>query len=96
MTLGTMLEEIRGKHRYATADDIRNVPSARKTVFRWGVPIALGVLIRIAPTPAGLSANAWHYFALFAAVIAAARQLASSGSRSPRFPCLWAKRPQKR
>ena len=46
-------------------------PSARKTVFRWGVPIALGVLIRIAPTPAGLSTNAWHYFALFAAVIAA-------------------------
>ncbi len=45
--------------------------SATKTVFRWGVPIALGVLIRIAPTPAGLSANAWHYFALFAAVIAA-------------------------
>jgi di/tricarboxylate transporter len=46
-------------------------PSARKTAFRWGVPIALGVLIRIAPTPAGLSVNAWHYFALFAAVIAA-------------------------
>ena len=33
--------------------------------------IALGVLIRVAPTPAGLNPTAWHYFALFVAIIAA-------------------------
>jgi L-tartrate/succinate antiporter len=46
-------------------------PPSRRAVLRWAVPIALGVLIRVVPTPAGLSPNAWHYFALFAAVIAA-------------------------
>jgi len=46
-------------------------PSTTKAAPRWAAPIVLGVLIRIAPTPAGLSPNAWHYFALFAAVITA-------------------------
>lgn len=46
-------------------------PSNTKSVLRWAVPIALGVLIRLLPTPAGLTPNAWHYFALFAAIITA-------------------------
>jgi len=46
-------------------------PSAARSVLRWVVPVALGLVIRVAPTPAGLTPNAWHYFALFAAIIAA-------------------------
>jgi len=34
------------------------------------LPLAIGAAIAIAPVPAGLSANAWRYFALFVAVIA--------------------------
>jgi len=35
------------------------------------VPFAIGVLIAVAPVPAGLSPHAWRYFALFVTVIAA-------------------------
>jgi L-tartrate/succinate antiporter len=35
------------------------------------VPVALGVLVLALPVPAGLTANAWRYFALFVTVIAA-------------------------
>jgi L-tartrate/succinate antiporter len=35
------------------------------------VPVLVGVAFALVPTPAGLSPTAWHYFALFAAVIAA-------------------------
>ena len=38
--------------------------------LKWLVPIGLGIILRLLPAPAGLSANAWHYFALFIAVIA--------------------------
>ena len=34
------------------------------------VPLAIGAAIALVPVPEGLSANAWRYFALFAAVIA--------------------------
>lgn len=57
--------------RVADQTPVKVSPPSRRTVLRWAVPIALGVLIRVVPTPAGLSPNAWHYFALFAAVIAA-------------------------
>jgi L-tartrate/succinate antiporter len=58
--------------RVAEQSAIKTVPhSTARTILRWALPIALGVLLRIAPTPTGLSPNAWHYFALFAAVIAA-------------------------
>jgi len=33
--------------------------------LKWLVPIGLGIILRLLPAPAGLSANAWHYFALF-------------------------------
>src|SRR3954454_20520331 len=40
--------------------------------IRWKTIAPLGVWLAIylAPVPAGLNANQWHYFALFAAVIA--------------------------
>jgi len=34
-------------------------------------PLALGAGLWLVPTPSGLSANAWSYFALFATVIVA-------------------------
>ena len=39
---------------------------------RWKMIVPLGVwlLLFLAPTPAGLNSNQWHYFAIFAAVIA--------------------------
>jgi L-tartrate/succinate antiporter len=41
--------------------------------FPWNaaVPLAVGVAIALLPAPAGLSSRAWHYFALFAAVMVA-------------------------
>jgi len=33
-------------------------------------PLAIWLAIYLSPVPAGLNANQWHYFALFAAVIA--------------------------
>lgn len=41
----------------------------RNVVFRWLVPVALGAVVLIIPTPSGLTPAAWHYFALFVAVI---------------------------
>ncbi|MFH1738247.1 MAG: DASS family sodium-coupled anion symporter [bacterium] len=38
-------------------------------VVRAGAPIVVGVALALTPVPQGLSANAWYYFALFAAVI---------------------------
>jgi L-tartrate/succinate antiporter len=38
-------------------------------VFRALVPVAVGVALVVIPAPAGLTPNAWRYFALFAAVI---------------------------
>jgi L-tartrate/succinate antiporter len=35
------------------------------------LPLAIGAVIALLPTPAGLSPDAWHYFALFATVITA-------------------------
>src|SRR6476646_7574458 len=39
--------------------------------FRWKLiaPLAVWLLIYLWPVPAGLNANQWHYFAIFAAVI---------------------------
>jgi hypothetical protein len=42
MRLGTMLEEIRGKHRYATADDIRKVFGDYHNVLRWLAVFPIG------------------------------------------------------
>ena len=46
------------------------VPAAGYGWVKWLVPLVVGFGLRIIPVPGGLTANAWHFFALFAAVIA--------------------------
>ena len=46
-------------------------PPSKHILWKWLVPIGLGVVLRLTPAPADLSPLAWHYFALFAAMIAA-------------------------
>jgi L-tartrate/succinate antiporter len=41
----------------------------RKLPWRLAVPLAVGAAIALLPPPPGLSPRAWHYFALFAAVM---------------------------
>jgi L-tartrate/succinate antiporter len=57
----------------AAAGTLGQAPPAetRNRLIRWLVPIGLGVVILLVPRPAGLTPAAWHYFALFAAVISA-------------------------
>ena len=45
-------------------------PAASKQLRKWIGPVALGLILLVMPAPSGLSATAWLYFALFAAVIA--------------------------
>jgi L-tartrate/succinate antiporter len=40
-------------------------------MWRAGIPVLVGALLALLPTPHGLPLHAWHYFALFAAVILA-------------------------
>src|SRR3954471_7515687 len=42
-----------------------------KRAWRQLVPPAVGLVLFLLPVPHGLSANAWHYFALFAATLTA-------------------------
>ena len=44
---------------------------APAVVWRAGVPVLVGVGLALLPAPQGLAPHAWHYFALFAAVILA-------------------------
>jgi len=46
-------------------------PAISQQIRKWVWPLALGFLLLLIPAPAGLTAAAWHYFALFAAVVAA-------------------------
>src|ERR1035441_567426 len=46
-------------------------PVTSKQLRKWIGPLALGLVLVLIPAPSGLTATAWHYFALFAAVIAA-------------------------
>ena len=46
-------------------------PAVQKLWLRWSIPIGLGLLLWICPVPAGLTAVAWRFFALFAAAVAA-------------------------
>ena len=41
-----------------------------KLNWRMVAPLVIWLAIYVLPVPAGLNANQWHYFALFAAVIA--------------------------
>ena len=45
-------------------------PAAGYGWLKWLLPLAVGFGLRIIPVPSGLTPNAWHFFALFAAVIA--------------------------
>ncbi len=45
--------------------------TSSKQLKKWIGPLVLGFTLLLIPTPAGLNATAWHYFALFASVIAA-------------------------
>ena len=42
-----------------------------KQLRKWLGPVILGFILLLIPAPSGLTVAAWHYFALFAAVIAA-------------------------
>ena len=41
------------------------------TAIRWAVPVIVGLALAATPVPQGLPPSAWHYFALFAAIVAA-------------------------
>jgi citrate:succinate antiporter/L-tartrate/succinate antiporter len=43
----------------------------RSSSWKFAVPVLVWLVFLLAPRPTGLSANAWRYFALFSAVIAA-------------------------
>ena len=44
--------------------------AAVKTSWKTYAPLFLWLAIYLVPTPSGLNVNQWHYFAVFAAVIA--------------------------
>ena len=46
-------------------------PVISPVVWRAGVPVLAGLLLALSPAPHGLAPHAWHYAALFAAVILA-------------------------
>ena len=41
-----------------------------KITWKTVAPLAIWLALYLVPVPAGLNANQWHYFAIFAAVIA--------------------------
>jgi L-tartrate/succinate antiporter len=47
---------------------VANIPI--RSWWRWAVPLAVAAAVAAVPAPAGLSPTAWHYFALFAGVVA--------------------------
>jgi L-tartrate/succinate antiporter len=51
----------------------REVPprGTSSVLWRAGVPVLAGIVLAMIPAPQGLAPHAWHYFALFAAVILA-------------------------
>src|SRR6202171_5122017 len=66
-----------GEWRRARGDGAGETPAGTKTkgafvkiTWRTVAPLGIWLAIYLVPVPAGLNANQWHYFALFAAVIA--------------------------
>ena len=43
----------------------------RELLWRWGVPIAVAVILALLPPPTGLAQHTWYFFALFAGIVAA-------------------------
>lgn len=60
-----MSEESRGPK------DAKEKSNQNGKAWRWGVPIAISVILALIPPPTGLAQNAWHFFALFAGIVAA-------------------------
>jgi L-tartrate/succinate antiporter len=50
---------------------VPTVSFRNKQLRKWLGPVILGFILLLIPAPSGLTVAAWHYFALFAAVIAA-------------------------
>ncbi len=48
-----------------------NEHSRGSLIWRWGVPVAISVVLAAIPAPAGLTQHAWNFFALFAGIVAA-------------------------
>jgi L-tartrate/succinate antiporter len=46
-----------------------SVPALRRVPWRALLPVAAGVGVALVPVPSGLAPQAWHYFALFVAVV---------------------------
>jgi L-tartrate/succinate antiporter len=44
-------------------------PTPRARHWQWLLPVGVGALVALLPPPAGLTGDAWRFFALFAAVI---------------------------
>jgi len=40
-------------------------------LWRWGIPVAIGVVLALITPPAGLAQNAWYFFSLFCVIVAA-------------------------
>ncbi|WP_407528917.1 anion permease [Methylobacterium oryzisoli] len=53
-----------------SADRTPAKPAHRPALWRALLPLGVAVLIALSPAPAGLASYTWHYFAIFAAVIA--------------------------
>jgi len=55
----------------APAAPISAPPAVSKQIRKWVWPLVIGSVLLLIPTPQGLTVTAWHYCALFAAVVAA-------------------------
>src|SRR3954471_23536063 len=49
----------------------RSASTGTASVVRWAAPMIVGVTLAVIPAPSGLAVGAWHYFALFAAIVVA-------------------------
>ena len=69
MTAGTARDTVVGRSRLP----LRSVPprAGSSVLWRAGAPVLAGIVLALIPAPHGLAPHAWHYFALFAAVILA-------------------------
>ena len=59
----------RPSHRLKASADRSRCPSPRRTLIKQGLTFGLALGIWLTPTPAGLTTEAWHLFAIFAAAI---------------------------
>jgi L-tartrate/succinate antiporter len=65
------LQGVEPKPPASTPDAGPSITNLRTRLSEAIIPLAVGTIIAIVPVPAGLSVDAWRYFALFATVIVA-------------------------